>query len=207
MSDLPFSRPENGQRGRPRGFDIDDALDKAITVFSNQGYHGTAITDLSKAMGLTAGSLYKAFTDKRGILLAAFDRYRTVRSGKLSAALAGHRTGRDGIRAAITFYAEAAHGESGRCGCLVVATAAEMAQTDPQAAARVEKAHATNEAILRDLIVAGQADGSIAAAIDPQSTARALLCLLQGMRLVGKTGHSRDDMLAIVDVAMKLIDE
>ncbi|MCW0001229.1 TetR/AcrR family transcriptional regulator [Pararhizobium sp. YC-54] len=193
-------------RGRPREFDADAALDHAIAVFSVRGYHGTAISDLADAMQLTPGSLYKAFKDKRGILLAAFDRYRLVRSTKLKAAIAPFPAGRDKIRAALLFYAEAAHGELGQRGCLVIATAAELAVTDPVAAERVEVAHATNEAVMKDCVVLGQSDGSISANIDAAETARALLCLLQGMRIVGKTGRSRAEMMAVADMAMKLLD-
>jgi hypothetical protein len=51
----------------------------------------------------------------------------------------------------------------------------------------------------------GQADGSISAVIDSEVTARLMLCLLQGMRVIGKTGRSRQQMMAVVDAAMKLL--
>jgi TetR/AcrR family transcriptional repressor of nem operon len=193
-------------RGRPREFDVDRALDRAIALFSVRGYHGTAISDLTTAMELTAGSIYKAFNDKRGILLAAFDRYRVVRSAKLTAAIDPHVLGRDKVRAALRLYAEAALGESGQAGCLVITTATELAASDPIVAARVEKAHATNEAVVKECVLLGQADGSISVGIDADNTARAMLCLLQGMRVVGKTGRSREQMTAVADVAMKLLD-
>jgi TetR/AcrR family transcriptional repressor of nem operon len=193
-------------RGRPREFDVDRALDRAIALFSVHGYHGTAISDLTTAMELTAGSIYKAFNDKRGILLAAFDRYRVVRSAKLTAAIDPHVLGRDKVRAALRLYAEAALGESGQAGCLVITTATELAASDPIVAARVEKAHATNEAVVKECVLLGQADGSISVGIDADNTARAMLCLLQGMRVVGKTGRSREQMIAVADVAMKLLD-
>lgn len=192
-------------RGRPREFDADVALERAIDVFSARGYHGTSIGDLADAMQLTPGSLYKAFKDKRGILLAAFDRYRVLRSTKLKAAIAPHALGGDKIRAALQFYAEAACGDLGQRGCLVIATAAELAATDPVAAERVAVAHAANEAVMKDCILLGQADGSISAGIDAADTARTLLCLLQGMRIVGKTGRTRTEMMAAADVAMKLL--
>lgn len=192
-------------RGRPREFNTDVALERAIDVLSARGYHGTSIGDLADAMQLTPGSIYKAFKDKRGILLAAFDRYRVLRSTKLKAAIEPHALGRDKIRAALQFYAEAACGEPGQRGCLVIATAAELAATDPVAAERVAVAHAANEAVMRDCLLLGQADGSISAGIDAADTARALLCLLQGMRIVGKTGRTRAEMMAAADVAMKLL--
>lgn len=198
--------PDLKPRGRPRAFDTDAALDRAIETFSVLGYHGTSIGDLTEAMELTPGSLYKAFTDKRGILLAAFDRYRVVRSTKLKAAIDAVPLGRGKVRAALHFYADAAHGDIGQRGCLVVATAAELAVSDPAIAQRVDVAHATNEGVVKDCILLGQADGSIPNSIDAADTARAFLCFLQGMRIVGKTGRSRAEMIAAADVAMKLLD-
>ncbi|MDW5316671.1 TetR/AcrR family transcriptional regulator [Rhizobium sp. PL01] len=205
MKTMTETTQDQRPRGRPREFDADAALERAIDVFSVRGYHGTSIGDLSDAMQLTPGSIYKAFKDKRGILLAAFDRYRVLRSTKLKAAIAPFLLGRDKISAALQFYAEAAHGELGQRGCLVIATAAELAASDPVAAERVDVAHATNEAVIKDCILLGQADGSVSADIDAAGTARALLCLLQGMRIVGKTGRSRAEMMAVADVAMNLL--
>ena len=60
---------------RPREFDIDQALDRAMGVFWEKGYEGASLQDLLEAMKIARGSLYKAFDDKRGIYLASLDRY------------------------------------------------------------------------------------------------------------------------------------
>lgn len=60
---------------RPRSFDLDTALDGAMEIFWRQGYMATNLPDLLKAMGLTRGSFYKAFTDKESAYLAALDQY------------------------------------------------------------------------------------------------------------------------------------
>jgi len=57
------------ERGRPRQFDLDAALDLAMPVFREKGYHSASINDLSEAMQLTAGSIYKAFHDKRSLCM------------------------------------------------------------------------------------------------------------------------------------------
>lgn len=199
--------PENmsRSRGRPREFDMDAALDKALAVFSERGYHATSISELTEAMGLTSGSVYKAFKDKRGVFLAAFDRYRKIRRGKITESMAGAETGRQKLRALLGLYAVSSHGESGRRGCLVVGSANEIATFDPEAAKRIEDAFTSNEEFILDLILIGQADGSVAPSIDAASAAISLLCVMNGMRVVGKTGSTAAEMNAVADTAMKLL--
>jgi AcrR family transcriptional regulator len=192
--------------GRPREFDIDEALDKAVEVFSEQGYHGTSIADLRDAMGLTAGSLYKAFKDKHAIFLAAFDRYKQVRNGLLDEELANASSGRDGVYRMLCFYAEGAYGEAGRRGCLAVGTAVELAIFDDEAALRVGRSMDRFQATFEALIHRGQEDGSVGRSIDAGATARLLLAVVQGLRVLGKTSPDRRQTFAVVDVAMKLID-
>ncbi|WP_105417157.1 MULTISPECIES: TetR/AcrR family transcriptional regulator [Neorhizobium] len=192
--------------GRPREFEIEEALDKAIVVFSERGYHAASISGLKDAMGLAAGSLYKAFKDKKAIFLASFDRYKQVRNALLDQELAEGANGRDKVSRMLRFYAEASHGVSGRRGCLVVGTAIELAVYDTEAAERVGRSMARSEALFDTLIREGQADGSIPAAIDPAATARLLLSVTQGLRVLGKTGPNRDRAFSVVDTAMKLLD-
>src|ERR1700722_10812036 len=62
-------------RGRPRGFDTEAAVERAMGVFWSRGYHGTALPDLLRATKLSRGSLYAAFGDKHSLFLRALDRY------------------------------------------------------------------------------------------------------------------------------------
>jgi TetR/AcrR family transcriptional regulator, transcriptional repressor for nem operon len=192
--------------GRPREFALDEALDKAIGAFSELGYHATSLGKLSAAMGIAEGSLYKAFRDKRAVFLAAFERYLTLRSEQAVQELSSARTGRDKVRAMLTSYAEHSHGKVGRRGCLVVGSAVDLASSDPDMAKRVAAVLAGHEKRLVEFIRQGQADGSISARIDAAVTGRLLLCVVQGMRVVGKTGRSREEMTSLVDSALKLLD-
>lgn len=114
-------------RGRPREFDLDAALDEALRVFSERGYYAASISELTEAMGLTAGSVYKAFKDKRGVFVAAFDRYRRVRLQLIDECLAKAPNGYEKLHSLVAFFAEASCGEIGRRGCLVVGSATELA--------------------------------------------------------------------------------
>ncbi len=203
-SAAPSPRPRS--RGRPREFDTDEALDQAVRVFSERGYAGTSISDLTQATRLAQGSLYKAFKDKRTLFLAAFDRYRARRMAKLQRSIDACGTGRERLRAMLAFYADASQGTMGRTGCLVVGSAVELSLFDKPAAQHVAAAVARNEALLAELIRQGEADGSIAPQADAGTAARMLLCLTLGMRVVGKTGRTRAQMLAVADAALKVLD-
>src|SRR3989454_12434189 len=61
--------------GRPRSFDIDKALDRALQVFWHKGYEGTTLSDLTQAMGINRPSLYAAFGNKETLFRKALDRY------------------------------------------------------------------------------------------------------------------------------------
>src|SRR6202048_610400 len=65
----------SGRMGRPRSFDIDGALDRALQVFWRKGYEGTSLSDLTKAVGVNRPSLYAAFGGKEALFRKALDRY------------------------------------------------------------------------------------------------------------------------------------
>ena len=111
-------------RGRPREFDMEQALDRAVDVFSQRGYHGTSIGDLARGTELAQGSLYKAFKDKHALFLAALDHYRARRVEGMARAIGAGGTGRERLRRLLAFYAESSQGRQGRQGCLVVESAA-----------------------------------------------------------------------------------
>ncbi|MDR3411264.1 MAG: TetR/AcrR family transcriptional regulator [Formivibrio sp.] len=181
------------------------ALDGAILVFREGGYHATSVADLCFAMQLTPGSIYKAFSDKRAIFLAAFERNTILCIGALRELLAKEATGANKIRAVLSFYAESSHGSEGRRGCLVTGSAMALATFDEEMAAQVQASLQRVEHLLMDLVRLGQADGSITEKIDIDATARTLQCLLQGFRVIGKLGRTRTEMMAAVNEAMRLL--
>jgi len=199
----PFVSPVRA-RGRPREFDIDDALDKAVRVFSERGYHATSIGDLTVAMEIASGSIYKAFKDKRDVLLAAFDRYKATRNEQIRRVADTSKTGRERLRDVLLSYVESSQGTEGRRGCLVVGCTVELAGLDPVVAARVSDSLKKNEAFLADLIRQGQSDDSVPSGVNADDTARLLVCLTQGLRVVGKTGRKLE-AAALIDIAMKML--
>jgi AcrR family transcriptional regulator len=206
MNKAVMSIRENTRpRGRPREFDMNAALDQAIRVFREQGYNATSIPDLIAAMGLATGSIYKAFRDKRAVFLAAYDRYALLRNEQIAAVARTTKPAGERLRDVLAFYVESARGIEGRRGCMVVGSAVELAAVDREVAARVSASLARNEAFLADLIRQGQVDKSIPGRIDPEETARVMVYLTQGLRVVGKSGRPPPETSTVVDIAMKLL--
>ncbi len=191
--------------GRPREFDMDAALDAALIVFRDRGYHAASLAELGAAMNLTVGSIYKAFSDKRAIFIAAFDRYTEVRKNELDRRLRSAKSGLDKVRAMVAFYAESSHGPEGRLGCLVVGSMTELSLFDAEITSSLVASLQRVRMQFRTFIQLGKSDGSVSANIDPEASASLLLFLVQGFRVVGKTGRTRAEMMAAVNVAMRLL--
>ncbi|GAB0116120.1 TetR family transcriptional regulator [Acidisoma sp. 7E03] len=184
---------------------MDEAIDRAVLVFREHGFQASSIEVLSRGTGLTAGSLYKAFPDKKAIFAAAFERYLAERQAALAARLSGVGSGRARLAAVLDLYLEAASGAEGRRGCLVLGSLAEASGLDDAQRAALAAAVAANEARLIALLREGQADGSIRADLDVAQTAAVLLALLQGVRALGKL-REPGDRAGFIATALKLLD-
>lgn len=187
---------------RPRQFDADAALSAAQSTFWAKGYHATSTRELTQAMGLTQPSLYNAFGDKRQLFLQALDDYlnRTLRE-RIARIEASYTP----AQAIVRFFAESVERgatELPNRGCMLINTALEASNEDPELQAAV----AMELSLLRDFferaIRAAQADGSIDARHDPVDAAAMLLSLQVGMRVLSRVMPDRALLEASVRPAL-----
>lgn len=204
MNNIVSSSPSPAM-GRPRAFDMETIIARTVPVFREYGYAGASIDRLKTATGLTAGSLYKAFTDKRGVFEAAFTHYVKQRRQDLAARILKASTGRERIAESLRFYLEAASGFEGRQGCLVLASLIEATTLDGALHERLSDTLATNRAALITMLREGLQDGSIRAELPIEASADLLLSLLQGFRAVGKL-HDPGDHDALIGMSLKILD-
>ncbi|WP_227981027.1 TetR/AcrR family transcriptional regulator [Nocardia spumae] len=108
------------ERGRPRGFDRDIALRRAMEVFWEHGYEGAAMNDLTGAMGINSPSLYAAFGCKEQLFREAVELYGRTEGGYTERALATAPTARAAIEAMLRDNAAAYCDPATPRGCLVV---------------------------------------------------------------------------------------
>ncbi|MCE4056835.1 TetR/AcrR family transcriptional regulator [Pseudomonas sp. Au-Pse12] len=129
----PISKP----RGRPRAYDPELALERALQAFWKGGFSGTSLDDLATATGMNRPSLYAGLGDKRTIYIKAMQRFRDHAQRHFGRALEAH-AGDNSFADVIERYLKAAieleaeHPDTGISGCAVVSTATAEALVDPQ---------------------------------------------------------------------------
>jgi TetR/AcrR family transcriptional repressor of nem operon len=191
---------------RPREFDRDVVLDRAMRVFWARGYEATSIQHLVGRMGIQRGSLYQTFGDKRGLFFAAIDRYDRVVTTKLLEVLDAPGSGTEAIRRFFRLKVELSL-ESGRPrGCLVTNSTAELASRDRGTATRVGGVLARIEGAFQRAVVRAQRAGEI----DPERNARALARFLtssaQGLSVMAKASPERAVLEDIVTVTLAALE-
>lgn len=189
-------------RGRPRGFDTEAAVERAMGVFWSRGYRGAALPDLLRATKLSRGSLYAAFGGKRALFLLALDRYIADAFARIDVELDPRQGPVDGLRTLLAGYVDRTSGASGRRGCLLVATAMELAGHDPDVEARIRGFFKAMEAKVAGAFARAKSAGELAIGVDPTSAARILVCFVEGLRVTGKTGPARATSQATADALL-----
>jgi TetR/AcrR family transcriptional repressor of nem operon len=191
---------------RPKEFERDVVLDRAMRVFWSRGYEATSIQHLVDRMGIQRGSLYDTFGDKRALFFAAIERYDRVVTAKLMAALDEPASGKDAIGKFFRLKVELAL-ESGRPrGCLVTNSAAELASRDRGAATRVGGVLTKIEAAFQRAVVRAQNAGEIDASRNSRALARFLTSSAQGLSVMAKTFPERAVLEDIVKVILAALD-
>jgi TetR/AcrR family transcriptional repressor of nem operon len=192
--------------GRPREFDPDDALERAMNVFWAKGFDATSLDDLCKATGLGRSSLYAAFGDKRSLYLSALDRYENGAVGRITAAVKSARSPRAGIAAFVDRIIADIVAGPGRRGCFIGNCAAELARPHSKTAGRVGRSLARIEATFLAALEQAKRKGEIAHDADTAALARFLTAGIQGLRLVGKANPDRAALDSIARIMLGCLD-
>jgi len=189
---------------RPREFDPDAALDRAMQVFWAKGYEAASLDDLCAATGLSRSSLYAAFGDKHDLLLQSIDLYADRGAVRFATALATPPI-QAALRRILQEFIDQIIAGPGRRGCFIGNCAAELARGDRDALARVRRSLARNEAIFRDALAAAKDRGELSRSADPAALARFLTSGFQGLRLVGKANPDRAALEDIAEVMLRCV--
>jgi TetR/AcrR family transcriptional repressor of nem operon len=199
---LPPKKHPASHAGRPREFDQEAVLSAAAKAFWEHGYHATSIDVLCEATGLLRGSLYGAYGDKRGILLAALARYSEERIARLAGSLDADQPGRQVLRDALLYYVETAADLNRARACFITNTALELAPLDREVAELIERIFRRMAELWAGAAARARAGGFLAEGLDERTAGNFLLCVVQGLRVMGKICDRRE-LTEIVDMTLR----
>ncbi|MCX5050944.1 MULTISPECIES: TetR/AcrR family transcriptional regulator [unclassified Streptomyces] len=189
-------------RGRPRSFDRETALEKAVMAFWEHGYEATSVSDLTRVMGIGAPSLYAAFGDKRALFEEVVTSYGTRYGSFGDRALAEESTARAAVERMLR-EAAAEYTAPGRPhGCLVIHAATNC--TTPEVEVSLRDRRNANIAAFESRIKDGVAAGELPAGTDAAALARHTGAVIQGMSQQARDGASREELEALAEIAMTI---
>ncbi|NEB82119.1 TetR/AcrR family transcriptional regulator [Streptomyces sp. SID14478] len=188
------------QRGRPRSFDRETALEKAMQAFWENGYEATSVSDLTREMGIGAPSLYAAFGDKRSLFEEVVRVYGITHGAGPGRALIEEPTARGAVerllREAADEFTDPAHPH----GCLVIHAATNC--TTPEVEQALREQRGASLGAIEDRLRQGVAEGELPGRTDTAALARFVGAVFQGMSQQSRDGAGRAELEAVAALAM-----
>ncbi|MFC1231748.1 MULTISPECIES: TetR/AcrR family transcriptional regulator [Streptomyces] len=193
---------QSGPIGRPRGFDADEALERAMLVFWEHGYEGASLSALTGAMGISTTSMYAAFGNKEELFRKALERYTEGPGGYLTRAL-DEPTALGTATAILTGTVRTTTRPARPHGCLGVQGA--LATSDPGRGVRdLLAAWRTNGCrSVRERFQRAVDDGDLPPGTDPGLLARYVTTLAFGIAVQAASGVARDELQEMADAALR----
>lgn len=190
---------QSSKIGRPRGFDTDAALDKAMRVFWAKGYEATSLTDLTTAMGINRPSLYAAFGDKAELFGKVLDHYAAGPVLYLAQSLEqpkARAVAEYALRSAAAVQTDPQHPG----GCLIAHGAVAGGAESPEIRDKLLSYRKASESALRVRLERAKVEGDLPADADPAALARSLSATIFGMAVLAAGGATRKDLDGVIDV-------
>ena len=196
------SETTGAQRGRPRAFDPDLALDRAMHVFWAKGYEGASLSDLTRAMRINRPSLYAAFGNKEQLFRKVLDRYMDGPLAYFGKALAAPRA-RNVVEQIFFGAARMAGDPRFPSGCLMVQGALAVGNAARSVQKEAVGRRAASEVALRRRLQRAKREDDLPKNADPAELARYVMTVVRGMAVQSAGGASRDQLRRVAQIALR----
>ncbi|WP_224363604.1 TetR/AcrR family transcriptional regulator [Hyalangium versicolor] len=187
---------------RPKEFDRDEAVKRAVAVFWEKGYEATSTDELLRAMGIGRQSMYDTFGDKHSLFLEALQRYNADSQAAMVERLRAGTSPLSALRDVLLAIANEPPARRAR-GCMGVNAITECAQADPEVASLSKASGLMCEATLESVVREAKQKGEVATHVDERAAGRFLLNTLQGLRVSAKAGVSPEALRDIAQFAIE----
>ncbi len=189
-------------RGRPKVFDRDAALDKAMKLFWQHGYEATSLADLVEATGAKAPTLYAEFTNK-GLFRVVLDRYINCFAAKHEAQLFVKRKAWS-CAGLFLGHRQLLYQQRHPAGCFMINNCTTLSPDSGDIANTLKSRHAMQERTLQQFLCQRQARGEIPTHCDVTHLAEFLNCIIQGMSISAREGASLEKLMQIAGTTLRL---
>lgn len=189
---------------RPKGFETEKALEKAMHLFRQKGYEATSMQEMVLCTGLSCSSLYNIFGEKHALFLAAREFYMTRSRVLLTEVISQPLPRLEIVRVILTKMVDdiVTGNES---SCFMVDAATEKADHDEEVALLIRGQYAWSQETFRQLFAEAQRNGEIRPERDPEAIARFIINVIQGMRVTGKVNQRRQAFEDVVNTTMEAL--
>jgi AcrR family transcriptional regulator len=192
--------------GRPRSFDRDVALKRAMEMFWERGYEAVSLAEIASELGLTKPSIYAAFGGKAALFREAIELYSRTAGSSTQSALADEPTARAAVEAMLRNNARSYTTPGRPRGCMVVLAASVGSSENEEIRAFLASIRKQSRDLLAKRVQRGIRDGDVAAGADAQRVAAFYTTLLAGLSVQARDGVSAQAMNRTIDDAMSLWD-
>ena len=192
--------------GRPREFDVDQALDDAMQAFWTKGYEATSLTDLMAATGLHKGSIYQTFGDKHSLFLRALHRYLAEMRETQRAGLRSAPTPLDGLRTGAHHILDMADSNE-ECprGCLAINCLVELAPHDAEVKKILGDHMKHMRSTIGETIGDAQTAGQVRKDRPPEVLTAMIMTFMAGLAATLKSGLGKVEAHRLLDAQMDAI--
>lgn len=190
-------------RGRPRVFDMDEALDKALKIFWARGYEGASIAELTETIGVNKPSLYAAFGNKEELFYKALMRYASGPVAFVNDVLkepTARKVAESFLLRAAEFLTDPQHPK----GCMIVQGALSSGESAELVRNILIKFRKSYEHQLAERFTKAMVDGDLSSDANPKCLAKYLATLHQGMSVQATSGTTKEELLDMTNIAMKV---
>ncbi len=191
---------------RPKEFNPDDAVEKAMQVFWHKGYESTSMENLLAAMDLNRGSLYDTFGDKRQLFLKVVDRYCSTVVGSKFALLDQPGPALPTLRGFIHGMLEGALADPQRRGCLIANTVMELGPHEKEIAGTLRQTLKMLEDAFFRVLDRAKQQGELNSQKDSRALARFFTTMMQGTIVMIKSGAAAETVRQTTDTALSILD-
>src|SRR4051812_33335881 len=194
------------RRGRPRAYQPEIALGKALDLFRSEGFAATSLDQLSAATGMNRPSLYGAFGDKRELYIKSYQRYREDARAAMVEIFRAEMPIRKRLEriyaVALDIYLS---GDAGPRGCFTVMTAASEAVADPQIRAMVQEGFIELDKAFAACFRIAKQNGELPVSADPVVLAQLASATIHTIAIRARAQVPRKELEAIVKGAIELM--